>query len=65
MPTPQDYRDLLYVWDTGFYRTDVASLRKQLHDVQLVLGSVEDTVPAFAERWFSANRVCCVRLRLL
>jgi len=47
MPTPIDYRDLPHVWDQGFYDMDQASLRARLKHAVLILGDVEDTIPAF------------------
>lgn len=47
MPAPRDYRDLPHVWDQGFYPMDVAALRARLETAKLILGDVEDTVPAF------------------
>jgi hypothetical protein len=45
MPAPLDYRDLPYVWDTGFYAMDVARLKASLKpSTELVLGDVGRTV---------------------
>jgi hypothetical protein len=47
LPAPVDYRDLPYVWQTGFFRMDQDKLKQQLKRSQLVLGDVVDTVPKF------------------
>ncbi|PWT99246.1 MAG: hypothetical protein C5B51_27485 [Terriglobia bacterium] len=47
MPEPTDYRDLPYVWGPGFYRMDPDALRHRLHNAQLLLGNVGDTVKQF------------------
>lgn len=51
MPTPLDYRDLMHVWDTGFYAMDEAKLRATLSPrTELVIGDVRDTVPKWLAR---------------
>jgi len=47
LPTPIDYRDLPYQWQTGFYEMDVERLRARLKRAHLILGNVGETVPAF------------------
>ncbi len=47
LPAPVDYRDLPYVWQTGFFRMDQEKLKKQLQRSHLVLGDVKDTMPRF------------------
>ena len=47
LPEPVDYRDLPHIWGGGFYQMDVAKLRSTLTNAQLVLGMVEQTVPAW------------------
>lgn len=52
MPSPKDYRDLPYVWGTGFYAMDEEKLRKRLAPTTgLILGDVEQTVV----RWTAAG----------
>jgi hypothetical protein len=46
-PKPIDYRDLPCLWDEGFYAMDERSLRSELHDAELILGDVNETVDAF------------------
>lgn len=50
MPPPQDYRDMPYMWQAGYFRMDFAELQKRLRSARLVLGPVEDTVPEFCRR---------------
>lgn len=54
LPEPVDYRDLPYIWKTGFYRMDQAALEAKLKRARLVLGDVKDTVPNFFETRRSA-----------
>lgn len=49
LPAPQDYRDLPYVWQEGFFKMDVDSLKSRLKRSKLILGDVKDTVPTFFE----------------
>jgi hypothetical protein len=50
MPKPVDYRDLPYVWQPGFFRSDVAALQQRLSRAELIIGDVAQTVPAFIAR---------------
>lgn len=47
MPPPKDYRDLPNVWQEGFYDMDVGALRARLGAAEVIVGQVEDTIPAF------------------
>jgi hypothetical protein len=47
MPEPLDYRDMPYIWQKGFFKIDVESVRKQLERSELVLGDVGETVHQF------------------
>jgi hypothetical protein len=49
MPSPSDFRDLPYLWQSGYYKMDVERLRARLRGTKLVLGPIEETVPAFCE----------------
>jgi hypothetical protein len=49
MPSPSDFRDLPYLWQSGYYAMDVERLRAMLRSAKLVLGPVEDTVRNFCE----------------
>lgn len=43
LPPPQDYRDLPYLWDQGFYKMDQEKLRARLTRAELVLGDLSET----------------------
>ena len=47
LPSPIDYRDLPYHWQSGFYEMDVPGLESRLQDAELVLGPVAETLPTF------------------
>lgn len=49
MPSPEDYRDLPHVWGTGFYEMDQLRLRRRLRSATLIVGRVQDTIPAFVQ----------------
>ena len=49
LPAPDDYRDMPYAWEQGFYAMDVEKLRNRLTSAKLVLGDVRETVPSFGE----------------
>lgn len=48
LPSPKDYRDLPYLWQSGFFAMDQSALRSKLKRSKLVLGNVAET----AERFF-------------
>ena len=50
MPPPQDYRDMPYMWQPGYFAMDVPKLRARLRSAKLILGDVADTLRGFAER---------------
>jgi len=50
LPPPQDYRDLPYLYGSGYYHMDVARLRGRLRRSELILGNVGETLPAFMQR---------------
>lgn len=50
MPPPIDYRDLPHVWGQGFYAMDPAPLRSRLSGAELILGDVQETIPAWLAR---------------
>jgi hypothetical protein len=43
----EDYRDLPYFWQKGFYKMDVEKLRKRLKRSRLVLGDIRSTLDPF------------------
>ena len=51
LPSPLDYRDLPYVWQKGFYKMDIDSLKKRLKKAIPVIGDVKNTVPEFFEKY--------------
>jgi hypothetical protein len=50
MPAPQDYRDMPYLWQAGYFAMDVPKLRARLKSARLVLGDVTETLRHFAEQ---------------
>lgn len=50
MPAPEDYRDMPYMWQPGYFAMDVPKLQARLTSAKLVLGDVEETVRSFTER---------------
>lgn len=49
MPEPQDYRDMPYLFQRGFYKMDLPALQARLERSHLIIGPVQETAPAFAE----------------
>jgi hypothetical protein len=49
LPSPEDYRDLPFVWKKGFYQMDYTELQKRLHFAKLIIGDVRET----SERFFN------------
>ena len=47
MPSPEGYRDLPHIWDVGFFKMDADALRSRLKTAKLVLGQIDETLPAF------------------
>ena len=47
LPTPEDYRDLSYVWRRGGFTMDVDATQRRLKSAKLILGDVRHTVPEF------------------
>ena len=47
LPEVSDYRDLPYTWRKGFFEMDVAELKSRLTRAELVIGDIEQTLPAF------------------
>lgn len=50
LPPPEDYRDLPYQWQEGFFSMDLDALRSRLRTSKLVIGNVRETVPDFVAR---------------
>jgi hypothetical protein len=51
LPAPDDYRDLPYVWQKGFFRMDYQKLSEKLSGAQLVIGDVRETSKTFFEKY--------------
>ena len=47
MPQPQDYRDMPYMWQAGYFTMDVDLLQARLRSSKLLLGPVETTLHTF------------------
>jgi hypothetical protein len=47
LPPPLDHRDAPYLFQGGYFAMDAEALRGRLQSAKLVLGPVEETVPAF------------------
>lgn len=47
LPQPRDFRDIPYMWQTGFYPMDEAKLRARLKGSRLVIGDVAETAKTF------------------
>jgi hypothetical protein len=47
LPSPRDYRDLPYHWQTGFFSMDHETLQSKLRRAKLVLGDVAETWQSF------------------
>jgi hypothetical protein len=47
LPHSQDYRDVPYMWNEGYFSMDIAQLKSRLQRAELKLGLVQDTVPEF------------------
>ena len=54
LPKPADYRDLPYIWQTGFYKMDLDALHSRLRRSQLVLGDVSETAECFFQKHSAA-----------
>src|SRR5215207_7877301 len=49
LPAPDDYRDMPYAWEQGFYAMDVEKLQSRLRSAKLLIGDVRETVQHFGE----------------
>lgn len=49
LPAPDDFRDMPYAWEEGFYAMDVEKLERRLRCAKLVIGDVRDTVQHFGD----------------
>jgi hypothetical protein len=53
LPPPRDYRDLPYLWQSGYYRMEKAKLEERLQRSKLWLGPVTESVQGFLETFGS------------
>src|SRR5271154_5087730 len=51
LPPPEDYRDLPYHWQSGFYKMDLPRLKARLRSAQIVLGDLRETGPTFVANY--------------
>ena len=51
LPETHGYKDLPYLWKSGFYKMDYEQLRKTLPTANLIIGDVKDTVQTFCEKY--------------
>jgi hypothetical protein len=47
MPPPCDYRDMPYLWQSGYFPMVVAELKEKLQSAKLLLGGVKETIQNF------------------
>jgi hypothetical protein len=50
LPEPSDYRDMPYVWRSGYFAMNGHALRDRLRAAEIVEGDVAETVPRFLTR---------------
>jgi len=50
LPEPRDYRDMPYVWRSGYFAMDGEQLRDRLQSAEIVVGDVAETVLPFLTR---------------
>jgi hypothetical protein len=50
MPKPQDYRDLPYMYQPGYFKMDIEALRARLTTAKLCIGPIQDTLRDFFSR---------------
>ena len=49
LPAAEDYRDMPYAWEQGFYAMDVEKLQSRLTSAKLLIGDVRETVQRFGD----------------
>ena len=59
LPKSQDYRDLPYFWQEGFYKMDIPKIKSRLKSAKLILGDVKET-----SKTFSGAPIACVLIDL-
>lgn len=58
LPKPEDYRDMPYMWDEGFFPMDRQRLDSRLQMAKLVIGDVRETTTGFHEQYSPAPIGC-------
>jgi len=58
LPKPEDYRDMPYMWDEGFFPMDRQRLDSRLEMAKLVIGDVRETTTGFHEKYSPAPIGC-------
>ena len=58
LPKPEDYRDMPYMWDEGFYPMDQQRLENRLESARLVIGDVRETTINFHGKYSPAPIGC-------
>lgn len=58
LPSPQDYRDIPYLWSEGEYEMDYESLNRDLSRSELVIGDVSSTCATFFDDYDPAPLGC-------
>jgi hypothetical protein len=59
LPSPEDYRDLPFIWQKGFFAMDKSALAKRLSpSVKLILGDVSETIPEFLKQTCGGHTSC-------
>lgn len=58
LPKPQDYRDMPYMWQEGFYPMDREQLEAKLTSANLVIGDVAETSSTFFDNHSPAPVGC-------
>jgi hypothetical protein len=49
MPEPQDYRDMPYIWKSGYFKMDIDLLKSRLKKAKIYLGDVKNTIDLFTK----------------
>lgn len=50
LPEIHGYKDLPYVWRTGFYKMDYEHIKEKVPSAKLIIGDVKDTVKTFRDQ---------------
>ena len=58
LPKPEDYRDMPYMWEEGYYPMDRQRLEGKLQMAKLVIGDVRETCASFYKQYSPAPIGC-------